>query len=93
MGNKFFWILWPSFLVAAVAEVLFFAVVAPQDLSVFGRPLQLSALAAYTIGFFCFWAIGAASSLATCFFQRRGEDINREAGGRPAAGTDRRHFA
>ncbi len=77
--NRLFWIFWPSFLVAGVVEILFFAVVQPQDLYFFGQPAQLSALAAYSMGFFVFWAICATSSLTTCFFQRSATEINRHA--------------
>jgi hypothetical protein len=42
----------------------------PVDL-VFVGPLELSRTAGYSIAFFFFWAIGAASSAFTCFLQRR----------------------
>jgi hypothetical protein len=70
------WILWPSFLVAGVAEVLFFAVFDPVDFRNFG-PLGLSRPAGYTIGFFLFWAFAACSSGLTCFLQRSSDEINR----------------
>jgi hypothetical protein len=76
--NKLYFILWPSFLVAGIAEIVFFTVIDPQDLYLFGQPVHFSSLATYSIGFFAFWAICAASSWATCFFQRSGSDINRE---------------
>jgi hypothetical protein len=53
-------ILWPSFLAAGMAEVVFFTVFDPSDFDA-GR------LAAYSIGFFLFWALAAASSALTCF--------------------------
>jgi hypothetical protein len=83
--NRLYWILWPSFLVAGLVEVLFFTVINPQDLYLFGEPVNFSPVATYSIGFFAFWAICAASSLATCFFQRSARDINAEAGGHGAA--------
>ncbi|MCX7162314.1 MAG: hypothetical protein WCI19_09220 [Betaproteobacteria bacterium] len=67
--SKLYWALWPSFLVAGVVEFLFFLIVNPQELYLFGEPTQFSPIATYTIGFFCFWGICAASSMATCFFQ------------------------
>ena len=76
--NKLYFVLWPSFLVAGIAEIVFFTVIDPQDLYLFGQPVHFSGLATYSIGFFAFWAICAASSWATCFFQRSGTDINRE---------------
>lgn len=74
--KKAIWILWPSFIVAGVAEVLFFTVFDPADFRLFG-PLGLSRMAAYSIGFFLFWAFAAASSAFTCFLQRSSHEINR----------------
>lgn len=76
------WILtlWPSFLVAGVAELVFFTVVDPQELYLFGEPVHFSALATYSIGFFLFWAVCAATSVLTCYFQRTARQINRVAG-------------
>jgi len=76
--SRLYYIFWPSFLVAGIAEVLFFTVIDPQDLYLFGQAVHYPPLATYSIGFFAFWAICAASSWATCFFQRSGTDINRE---------------
>lgn len=76
--NKIFFVIWPSFLIAGIAEILFFTIVNPQELYLFGQPVNFSALATYSIGYFGFWAICAASSYATCFFQRNGKDINAE---------------
>ena len=63
-------ILWPAFLAAGVAEVLFFTAVDPSEFEV-GR------LAAYTIGFFVFWLVAAGSSALTCFLERAAEEVNR----------------
>lgn len=70
-------VLWPSFAVAGVAEILFFTVVNPQQLFLFGEPVNFSDLATYSIGFFAFWLVCAASSLTTVFLQRSNEDLNR----------------
>lgn len=71
------WILWPSFLVAGAAEVVFFTLFDPADLHVFGEPFAASRTAVYTIGFFVFWVFAAASSAFTCFLQRGAAEINR----------------
>jgi hypothetical protein len=76
--NRIYYILWPSFLVAGIAEIAFFTIINPQELYLFGRPVDFSSLATYSFGFLAFWAICAASSYATCFFQRSGRDINAE---------------
>jgi hypothetical protein len=70
-------ILWPSFIVAGAAEAIFFTIVDPMELTVFGEPLEASRLAVYSVGFFCFWAVAAMSSALTCFFQRSAAEINR----------------
>jgi len=71
------WILWPSFLVGGVGEVLFFTVFDPQELYLFGEPTSLSRLAVYSVGFFLCWIFAAASSALTCFLQRSSRELNR----------------
>ncbi len=87
--QKIMWVLWPSFLVAGVAEGVFFTVVDPQELYLFGEPVHFSRVATYSIGFLGFWAVCAASSLMTCFLQRSAAEINKGvgAGRREAGGT------
>jgi hypothetical protein len=59
------WVLWPSFIAAGIAEIVFFTVIDPQQLFLFGQPVALSAMATYSIGFLMFWLICAGSSLMT----------------------------
>lgn len=63
-------ILWPAFLAAGAAEVVFFLLVDPSDFEV-GRMM------AYSIAFFLFWSLAAASSTLTCFLQRSADEVNR----------------
>ncbi len=77
MKRRAIWILWPSFLMASLATGLFFTLVDPAEMVVFGQPVELGRMAAYTLGFFGFWLLGAASSMMTCFFQRTAAEINR----------------
>lgn len=56
------WTLWPSFVVAGLATGVFFSLFDPMDMRIFGQPLAVSALAAYTIGFIGFWAVGASAA-------------------------------
>jgi uncharacterized protein YjaZ len=65
-------ILWPSFVVGGLGEVLFFTVFDPRELYLFGEPTSLSRIAVYSIGFFLCWAFAAASSAATVFLQSSG---------------------
>lgn len=55
------WILWPSFAVAAAASAAVFALIDPQDV-VFLDHLRADRQLVYTVGFFFFWAMAAASS-------------------------------
>ena len=65
-------VLWPSFLVAAVATMCFFAVFDPP---LIGEGTPLHGLLAhrelgYAFGFFVFWALAAASSSLTLYLAR-----------------------
>jgi hypothetical protein len=71
------WILWPSFIVAGIAEVVFFTVIDPQELYLLGEPVTMSRLGTYSVGFLLFWALAAASSAITCFLQRSSREVNR----------------
>ena len=70
------WILWPAFIVGGIAEVIFFTIFDPMEMSLFGEPIGMSRLAVYSIGFVLFWAFAAASSAFTCFLQRTSNEIN-----------------
>jgi hypothetical protein len=71
------WVLWPAFLVAAVAELIFFALFDPMDLHLLGVPLDAERMPVYTIGFFFFWAITSAASALTVFLSRSPFEVNR----------------
>ncbi|WP_018716912.1 hypothetical protein [Arhodomonas aquaeolei] len=56
-------ILWPSFLTAGVATMVFFANVDPETLRYETLPdWEIGRKLGYTLGFFMFWAVCAASS-------------------------------
>jgi hypothetical protein len=74
--QRLIWILWPSFVVAGIAEAVFFTLIDPQELYLFGEPVNYSRLATYSIGFFAFWALCAASSAFTCFIQTASRQVN-----------------
>lgn len=69
-------VLWPSFVVAGMAEGVFFTLFDPLDLHLLGDPVAMSPLAAYTVGFFAFWTFAAASSAFTCILQRSAAEVN-----------------
>jgi len=70
------WILWPSFVVAGVMDGIFFTLFDPSEILA-DRWSGVSRIAAYSVGFFAFWAFAAGSSTLTCFFQRGADEINR----------------
>ena len=62
-------ILWPSFLTASVATVLFFSLFDPVDPGHLLN-MELSRIAGYTGGFFGFWFLTSISNALTCYFRR-----------------------
>lgn len=75
--QRLIWVLWPSFVVAGIAEGAFFTLIDPQELYLFGEPVNFSRIATYSIGFFAFWAMCAASSLFTFFIQSSARELNQ----------------
>lgn len=69
-GRRWMWIIWPAFLVAGIAEIVFFSIFDPFDLHFFGAPLDWSRQAIYTLGFFGFWGLGITSSALTLWLER-----------------------
>ncbi len=61
-------VLWPSFLVAIVASGVFFSAFNPVDLIPFNLDIDISPLAAYSVGFFLFWILAIISSTGTLYF-------------------------
>jgi len=76
-AQRLLWVIWPAFLVAGVAEVIFFALFDPLDIQPFGAPADLSREAFYTLGFFFFWGLGCASSALTVFLGRSPFELDR----------------
>ncbi len=63
-------VLWPSFLTAGAATILFFTAFDPQLLMAVGGYEPISRMGGYTIGFFLFWFLTAGTCFLTCYFQR-----------------------
>lgn len=60
-------ILWPSFMVAILAEGFFFSLFDPADLMLVGGHVDLPPIAAYTMGFFFFWSFCAIASMISIY--------------------------
>jgi len=67
-------ILWPSFITAGIATVLFFTAFDPDIMFV---DYDISRLGAYSIGFFIFWLFGVVTCMATCYFLRPCQSVNK----------------
>jgi hypothetical protein len=64
-------VLWPSFLAACLATLLFFALVDPELMGDAMTPsVTVSRMTGYAIGFFFFWVIAMVSSAITIFLVR-----------------------
>ena len=63
-------ILWPSFIVAGVATILFFTAFDPQELMAISGYGDISRLGGYSIGFFLFWILTSTSCALTCYFRK-----------------------
>lgn len=61
-------VLWPSFLTAGFATVLFFVAFDPHELLVATRFAEAGRTTAYSVGFFSFWSLTAFSCWLSCFF-------------------------
>ncbi len=76
-AQRWMWIAWPAFLVAAVLEMIVFAFVDPSELQWSGHSLDLSREAVYTITFFLFWGGTMASSALTTLLSMSPFEVNR----------------
>jgi hypothetical protein len=75
------WILWPSFLVACVAEGLAMTLVSADDIIVFGQAVEASHQAIYTVEFFALWGFCALSSALTYLLSPKPEQSEDNSNG------------
>lgn len=78
--QKIYSIFWPSFLIAGLAEAIFFTIFDPQELYLFGEAVHYSVVATYSIGFFGFWLVCSLSSAVTWQLLRSAADVNKRGG-------------
>ncbi len=77
LRERLMWIAWPAFLVAAVLEMMVFAVLDPASLTLFGENAGWSRPAVYTVTFLIFWIMMMASSALTTLLSMSPFEINR----------------
>ncbi|CAC9485094.1 hypothetical protein [uncultured Gammaproteobacteria bacterium] len=73
--QKFSAILWPSFLISAITNALFFVFFDPQDLLFLAN---FSPISAYSMGFLFLWITTALTALTTCYYLRPCHLINKK---------------
>ena len=78
-------VLWPSFLAACAASLLFFAAVDPMLLRDAGPQLfaHLDREAGYALGFFFLWGVGVVASGLSVYLIRTARPSRRPAGEGP----------
>ena len=74
-------VLWPSFLTAGLATILFFTAFDPQLIMAASGYGEISRLGGYTMGFFLFWILTSGSCALTCYFQR---PCHNQSAGKPS---------
>jgi hypothetical protein len=77
LNQRLMWITWPAFLVAAVLEMLIFAVIDPSDMHWGGSSLGWSREAIYTVTFFVLWGFTTVSSSLTTLLSMSPFEVNR----------------
>ena len=78
-------VLWLSFLMAGMATGVFFSSIDPLELRYCVSFPEISRTGAYTVGFFLFWILTAASSLLAVFFTYPASLVDEE---KPESSTD-----
>lgn len=68
LTQQFISVLWPSFAMAIVASGVFFSAFDPRDLVPYNLDIDVSPIAAYSIGFLLFWLLCILSSWGTLYF-------------------------
>lgn len=63
-------VMWPSFITASAATIIFFSLFDPTDLGRLAGFPELTRIGGYTIGFFGFWLLTSVSCAMTCYFRR-----------------------
>lgn len=63
-------VLWPSFITASLATIIFFTLFDPVELAQLLGIDNFDRLAGYTFGFFAFWLLTSIACALTCYFRR-----------------------
>ncbi|PCJ87113.1 MAG: hypothetical protein COA54_06300 [Thiotrichaceae bacterium] len=67
-------ILWPSFIMAGIATILFTTAFDPAVIFI---DYDISRIGGYSVFFFLFWLFGAITATATCYFLKPCEALSK----------------
>lgn len=81
--SKWFNLLWLSFFTAIAGETVFFALIDPQQLYLFGQPVHWSSPEIYSVGFFMFWTLTGATAMLAGLMLKSSVEVNAETRERP----------
>ena len=76
--SKWIHLLSLSFFTAILGETVFFAVIDPQLLYLFGEPVEWSPMVVYSVGFFMFWSLTALTAGLVVLMQKSATEVNHE---------------
>lgn len=65
LARQLTWIAWPAFLVAGALEVMVFAVLDPETLTLLGQQVEWSRYTVYSVTFLIFWGMFMLCSAMT----------------------------
>lgn len=86
--SKGFYLLWLSFFTAIFGETVFFALIDPKQLYLFGEPVYWSPTMVYSVGFFMFWSLTGLTAALVGLMLKPGAEVNREQALRRALETE-----
>jgi hypothetical protein len=67
-----------SFFSAVLGETVFFTIIDPQQLYLFGEPVSWEPIAVYSVGFFMFWSLTFFNAALVTWLQKPADEVNRE---------------
>lgn len=67
-----------SFLTAILGETVFFTVIDPKTLYLFGEPVSWRPIVIYSAGFFMFWILTAMTAAWVTWLQKPENEVNQE---------------
>lgn len=90
--SKIIHLLLLSFFTAVLGETVFFAVIDPQLLYLFGEPVSWPREVVYSVGFFMFWSLTALTAGLVALMLKPAEEVNRLPHSKPSSASSGRRL-